>query len=242
MKVLGVITARGGSKGIPGKNLKLLGGRPLIAYTIDAAQQSNALDRLILSTDDAAIAEAAQALGCEVPFLRPPELARDDTPHLPVMQHAIEWLAGNQGYRPDLVMILQPTSPLRRAEHVREAVSLAQTSGADSVIGVSAVPVHYHPLRTLRVDTDGTATLFVTGEPVRRRDKRRQDLPPVWAMNGAIYLFRTSTLFDPEPSLFGARSVAYVMPHSSALSIDDPDDWTEVERHLAQAITGQGRG
>ena len=95
MKVLGVITARGGSKGIPGKNLKLLGGRPLIAYTIDAARQSGVLDRLILSTDDAAIAEVAQGLGCEVPFLRPPELARDDTPHLPVMQHAVEWLAAN---------------------------------------------------------------------------------------------------------------------------------------------------
>ena len=242
MKVLGVITARGGSKGIPGKNLKLLGGRPLIAYTIDVARQSDVFDRLILSTDEAAIAEAAQALGCEVPFLRPPELARDDTPHLPVMQHAVEWLAAHDGYRPDLVMILQPTSPLRRAEHVREAVSLAQTSGADSVVGVSAVPVHYHPLRTLRVEADGTATLFVTGEPVRRRDKRRQDLPPVWTMNGAIYLFRTSTLLDPEPSLFGARSAAYVMPHPSGLSIDDPDDWVEVERHLAQAITGQGRG
>jgi CMP-N-acetylneuraminic acid synthetase len=242
VKVLGVITARGGSKGIPGKNLKLLGGRPLIAYTIDAAQQSNALDRLILSTDDTAIAEAARALGCEVPFLRPPELARDDTPHLPVMQHAVEWLAAHDRYHPDLVLILQPTSPLRRAEQVREAVSLAQSSAADSVIGVSAVPVHYHPLRTLRVDPAGTATLFVTGEPVRRRDKRRQDLPAVWAMNGAIYIFRRSTLFDPEPSLFGERSAAYVMPHPSGLSIDDPDDWTEVERHLAQANTGQGRG
>ena len=163
MKVLGVITARGGSKGIPGKNLKLLGGRPLIAYTIDAAQQSNALDRLILSTDDPAIAEAARALGCEVPFLRPPELARDDTPHLPVMQHAVEWLAAHDSYHPDLVLILQPTSPLRRAEHMREAVSLAQTSAADSVVGVSAVPVHYHPLRTLRVDAGRH------GDPFRHR-------------------------------------------------------------------------
>jgi CMP-N,N'-diacetyllegionaminic acid synthase len=242
VNVLGVITARGGSKGIPGKNLKLLGGRPLIAYTIDAARESGVLDRLILSTDDPAIADMARALGCEVPFLRPPELARDDTPHLPVLQHAVEWLSANDSYRPDLVMILQPTSPLRRAEHLREAVALAQTSGADSVVGVSEVPVHYHPLRTLRVDADGTAALFVSGEPVRRRDQRRQDLPPVWAMNGAIYLFRTGTLFDPEPSLFGARSVAYVMRHPSGLSIDDPDDWTEVERHLAQAITGRARG
>jgi CMP-N-acetylneuraminic acid synthetase len=240
MKVLGVVTARGGSKGIPGKNLKLLGGRPLIAYTIDAARQSGALDRLILSTDDPAIAEAAHALGCEVPFLRPSELARDDTPHLPVMQHAVEWLAANEGYRPDLVLILQPTSPLRRAEHVREAVSLARASDADSVVGVSAVPAHHHPLRALRVDPDGTAVLFVTGEPIRRRDKRRQDLPPVWTMNGAIYVFRTRTLFDPEPSLFGARSVAYVMRHPSGLSIDDPEDWADVEHHLAQA--GQARG
>ena len=237
-----MITARGGSKGIPGKNLKLLGGRPLIAYTVDAAQQAGVLDRLIISTDDAAIAETARSLGCEVPFIRPADLGRDDTPHLPVMQHAVDWLAVHEDYRPDLVMILQPTSPLRRAQDVRGAVSLASTSGADSVVSVSAVPVHYHPLRTLRVDADGNATLFVSGEPVRRRDKRRQDLPPVWAMNGAIYLFRASTLSDPEPSLFGARSVAYEMPHPSGLSIDDLDDWMEVERHLAQANTGQGRG
>lgn len=242
VSVLGVITARGGSKGIPGKNLKLLGGRPLIAYTIDAARQSGALDRLILSTDDPAIAEVGRSMGCEVPFIRPADLALDQTPHLPVMQHAVEWLAANDGYRPDLVLILQPTSPLRRAEHVREAVSLAQTSGADSVVGVSAVPVHYHPLRTLRVDPDGTAVLFVSGKSVRHRDKRRQDLPPVWAMNGAIYVFRTGTLFDPEPSLFGERSVAYPMPHPSGLSIDDPDDWTEVERHLAQAMREHARG
>ena len=242
MKVLGVITARGGSKGIPGKNLKLLAGRPLIAYTIDAARQSGALDRLILSTDDSMIADVARSMECEVPFIRPAELALDSTPHLPVMQHAVEWLAANEGYQPDLVIILQPTSPLRRAEHVREAVSLAQTSGADSVIGVSAVPIHYHPLRTLRVAPDGTAVLFVSGEPVRRRDKRRQDLPPVWAMNGAIYVFRTGTLFDPDPSLFGKRSVAYPMQHPSGLSLDDPDDWIEVERHLAHAMREHARG
>jgi len=242
VKVLGVITARSGSKGIPGKNLKLLGGRPLIAYTIAAAQESGVLDRVILSTDDSDIAAVAQSLGCEVPFIRPADLALDGTPHLPVMQHAIDWLAGNGGYRPDLVMILQPTSPLRRAEHVREAVALAQTSGADSVVGVSAVPVHYHPLRTLRLEPDGTAVLFVSGDPIRRRDKRRQDLPPVWAMNGAIYVFRTETLFEPDPSLFGARSVAYIMRHPSGLSIDDPDDWTEVERHLSHSITGHARG
>ena len=104
------------------------------------------------------------------------------------------------------------------------------------------MPPHFHPLRALRVDADGTASLFVTGEPLRRRDKRRQDLPAVWMMNGAIYIFRTHTLFDAEPSLFGARSVAYAMAHPSGLSIDEADDWIEVERHLAPSSTGQSRG
>src|SRR5689334_12382633 len=104
--VLGVITARAGSKGIPGKNTKILAGRPLIAYTIDAAADSGVFDRLILSTDDERAAEIARARGCEVPFLRPPELCADDTPHLPVMQHALTWLREHDDYHPDWVMIL----------------------------------------------------------------------------------------------------------------------------------------
>ena len=118
MKLLGVITARGGSKGIPGKNLKLLAGRPLLDYPIETARRSGAFDRLILSTDDAGIAEAARRAGCDVPFLRPPELARDETPHLPVLQHAVAWLREHDGYDADAVMILQPTSPLRGLDNV----------------------------------------------------------------------------------------------------------------------------
>ena len=115
MKVLGIITARGGSKGIPGKNLKLLAGKPLLAYTIDTARRSGALDRVILSTEDEAIATAGRDLGCDVPFIRPLDLAHDDTPHLPVIQHATRWMQERVNYRPDAVMILQPTSPLRTA-------------------------------------------------------------------------------------------------------------------------------
>src|SRR5437773_4762667 len=101
--VLGVITARAGSKGIPGKNTRLLAGRPLVAYTIDAARASGAFDRLILSTDDEQAAAIARKMGCEVPFMRPAALSRDDTPHLPVMQHALAWLRDEQQYRPDWV-------------------------------------------------------------------------------------------------------------------------------------------
>jgi len=233
MRVLGVVTARGGSKGIPGKNLKRANGKPLIAYTIEAAQQSGVFDRLILSTDDEAIAACARALGCEVPFMRPAALARDETIHLDVMTHAVAWMRDQARYSPDLVMILQPTSPLRSADDIRAAVNLIEATGADSVVSVSEVPAHYNPVRTLRVGADGMATLFVTGAPVRRRINRRQDMTPAWTMNGAIYLFRTGVLFAGEPSLYGDRTAAYVMPPERGLSIDDEQDWASFERALA---------
>ena len=140
MKVLGIITARGGSKGIPGKNLKLLAGKPLLAYTVDTARRSGALDRVILSTEDEAIATAGRDLGCDVPFIRPLDLAQDDTPHLPVIQHATRWMQDRVNYRPDAVMILQPTSPLRTGDDIAAAVALLESSGADSVLSVNEVP------------------------------------------------------------------------------------------------------
>ena len=231
MKVLGVVTARGGSKGLPGKNLRILAGKPLIAHTIDTARESRAFDRVILSTDDDRIADEARSRGCEVPFMRPAELARDETPHLPVLQHAVQWLA-DRGYEPDAVMILQPTSPLRRPQDIRDSIALLESSGADSVVSVSAVPDHYNPMRTLRIDSGGFATLLVSGEPVRRRINRRQDMPQAWTMNGAVYLFRTAVLRASDPSLYGDTTAAYVMPPEAGISIDSPDDWAEVERSL----------
>ena len=232
MKVLGIITARGGSKGIPGKNLKLMAGRPLLAYTVDAAHEAQ-LDRVIMSTEDVAIADAARALGCDVPFLRPAELARDETPHLPVIQHATLWMREHAGYRPDAVMILQPTSPLRTAADITGAIATLSRSGADSVLSVSEAPAHAHPMRMLRVDDRGEATLFVTGDPVRKRINRRQDLPQAWLMNGAIYACRTEVLFDAEPSLYGNRVAAFPMPAERSISIDDLEDWAAAERALA---------
>ncbi len=233
MKVLGIITARGGSKGLPGKNLRVLGGKPLLAYTIDSARASGALDRIILSTDDQAIADAGRALGCDVPFLRPGELARDETPHLPVIQHAVRWLE-ERVYRPDAIMILQPTSPFRAPEDISAAVDLLRSSGADSVVSVSAIAAHAHPMRALRVDAAGEAVLFATGEPVRRRINRRQDLPEAWLMNGAIYACLTGVLFAAAPSLYGDRVMAYRMPADRAISIDDQDDWDAAERALVR--------
>ena len=232
MKVLGVITARGGSKSVPGKNLKRLGGKPLIAYTVDAARESGVFDRTIVSTEDAAIADAARDLGCELPFVRPAALSADETKHLDVMEHAVRTLR-DQGYVADAVMILQPTSPLRRPQDIRASVDLLASSGADSVVSVSAVPAHFNPMRTLRLDERGLATLFVTGAPLRTRINRRQDMPDAWTMNGAVYLFRSSVILAAEPSLYGDSTAAYVMPDPYGISIDDLADWEHAERTLA---------
>ena len=233
MRVLGIITARGGSKGIAGKNLKMLAGKPLLAYTIAAAQAAKTLDRVILSTEDEAIAAAALALGCEVPFTRPADLSRDETAHLPVIQHAAAWMQTEAGYRADAVMILQPTSPLRTAADIDAAVALLESSGADSVLSVSEVAAHSHPLRALRLDANDRAVLFATGRAVRERVNRRQDLPEAWVMNGAIYACRTAVLFAADPSLYGDHVVAYRMPAERSISIDDLHDWAAAERAMA---------
>jgi CMP-N,N'-diacetyllegionaminic acid synthase len=234
-RVLGVVTARRGSKGIPGKNTRPLAGKPLILYTIEAAVASRAFDRLVITTDDEVAAEIAQANGCEVPFMRPPELSADDTPHLPVMQHVVAWLRDRERYQADFVMILLPTSPLRQPAHVREAIDLANRTAADSVIGVDELSPHFNPMRVVSIDDRGWARLFVGGEPVKRRPGRRQDMPNAWVMNGAIYLFRPEFLFDAvEPNLYGDRVQAMVMPPPYGFNLDEPEDWEVAERLLAR--------
>jgi CMP-N,N'-diacetyllegionaminic acid synthase len=235
-RVLGVITARAGSKGIPGKNTRRLAGKPLIAYTIEAAQASGALDRLILSTDDERAAAVARDLGCEVPFMRPAGLCADETLHLPVMQHAVAWLRDAEHYQPEWTMILMPTSPLRQPHHIVDSIELAVRSGVDSVVSVDEMPAHFNPMRALTLDEHGRARLFVGGQPVRRRPNRRQDMPKAWVLNGAIYLFRTAMLFDPvEPSLYGDAVAGYVMPAPYGQNLDDPEDWEIAERLLSKS-------
>ncbi|TSD03980.1 MAG: N-acylneuraminate cytidylyltransferase [Parcubacteria group bacterium Greene0714_36] len=237
MKILGVITARGGSKGIPGKNIKLLAGKPLIAHTIKAAKESGIFDQLIVSTDDENIAAVAHEYGCTIPFLRPAELARDDTPHLAVLQHAVRWLKERQGYAPDSVMILQPTSPLRRAFHIRGSADLFQKTGADSVVSITVVPEHYNPHWQFRVDAENRLSLF-TGVALPKIISRRQDLPKTFIRNGAIYLFKTDLLFDPvNPSFYGTDVAGYPMDKKYSANIDTMDDWAIAARTLVEDKT-----
>ncbi len=237
-KVLGVITARGGSKGIAGKNIKRLLGKPLIAYTIEAAQESGVLDQIVLTTDDEAIAKVARTYGCEVPFMRPAELALDATPHLPVMQHAVTWLKEHENYAPDYVMILQPTSPLRQPWHIKEAFELLLKKEADSVVSFSEIPGHDNPMWAVKVDDEGIAKLFVSGEPLYKRIPRRQDLPKSYTNNGAIYIFKTSLLFIDTPNFYGEKTAAYVMEEKYTANIDTLDDWAKAEQALAKLKKG----
>jgi len=236
-KILGIVTARGGSKGIPGKNVKPLLGKPLIFYTIAAAQRSEVFDRLILSTDDADIAEVAKRYGCEVPFIRPKELAKDNTAHLPVIRHAVEWLKEREGYKPDYVMILQPTSPLRQPFHIKDAVALLD-AGADTVLSVSKIPKQFSPYKGMVIRDDGFMEL-INGDPVRNRAIRRQDLKDAYWSVGAIYLFKTDLLFEgKDPHFYGKRVAPYTIETKYIVDIDEPEDWEVAEKALIRLEKG----
>ena len=228
--MLGVVAARGGSKGIPYKNLAMLAGRPLLAYTADAARSSRRLSRCIVSTDDEIIATAARRLGLDVPFLRPSDLAVDDAPMLPVLQHAARE-AARGGSTPDAVVLLQPTSPLRRATHIDAAVDLLESTGADSVVSVVEVPHQFNPVSVMQLDGDRLRP-FLDRPPITRR----QDKPRVYARNGpAVLAVRTRVL--EADSLYGTDSRPLVMNALESIDIDGPDDLALAEFLLQHKTT-----
>ncbi len=216
MNTFGLIPARGGSKGIPRKNLAVVAGKPLISWTIAAALASGKLDRVIVSTDDPEIADVARQYGANVPFLRPAEFSRDDSTALDVALHALGWIAEQWNERPDYLMLLQPTSPLRTGVDIEAAIQLATSRSADAVLGVcEAAP---HPYLARRIALDGTMSdLF----PHENRGGRRQDFPQAYVINGAIYLNRCESL-QRERTFQPAGALAYVMPGERSLDIDTP--------------------
>jgi CMP-N,N'-diacetyllegionaminic acid synthase len=230
MTILGIIPARGGSKGIPRKNIAPVAGKPLLAWTVEAALTSRILDRVLVSTEDAEIADIARASGAEVPFLRPQELARDETPGIDPVLHALDFL-DREGYRPEWVMLLQPTSPLRLAEDIRGAREVAIRTGGDLVISVSeAVPP---PAWMRKIDADGILQKYFEQEET---PDVRQQLPTAFALNGAIYFSRVSTV-RTRRSFSGGRAHPYVMPRERSLDVDTPWDL-----ELAQMILLRRRG
>ena len=227
MTVLGVIPARGGSKGIPGKNLRVLAGRPLLAYTIEAALASQQLTRVVLSTDDPGIADVGRALGVEVPFMRPPELASDSAPMLPVLVHAVRALAGT-GFRADAMVLLQPTSPLRRAEHIDAAIEMLRATGADSVVSVVEVPHQFSPVSVMTLDGDQLHPYLAGSQVTRRQDKLR-----VFARNGPAVLAVRAKVLEAG-SLYGSDTRALLMSYPESIDVDEAADLERVEFVLSK--------
>lgn len=224
MRVLGVIPARGGSKGIPKKNIALLCGKPLLQYTAEAALAAKRLSRVVLSTDDPEIADVGRHCGLDVPFMRPPELARDDTPTLPVLIDAVSRLE-QTGQRYDAICLLQPTNPLRRGEDIDGCVALLESSGADAVVTVLPVPETYNPHWVYLEGPDGTLCLS-TGEPAPI--PRRQLLPPAFHRDGSVYATRRDVLMEQQ-SLYGKRLKGYPMDASRHINLDSLEDWARAE-------------
>lgn len=222
MKTLALVPARGGSKGIPRKNIKLLAGKPLIAWTIEAALASRLVDAVVVSTEDEEIADIARNFGAQVPFLRPAELARDDTPGIAPVLHALGQLPGF-----DSVMLLQPTSPLRTSEDIDECILLAEKLDAPAVVSVNETDAH--PYWMYRIGENQHLESLMATESIALR----QQLPPVYVLNGALYHARVNWLMRNR-TFMTAETIAFVMPPQRSLDIDSLLDWK-----LAELLVGE---
>lgn len=227
-EVLAIIPARGGSKGIPGKNILEFAGYPLIAYSIAAGLQAEKVTRVIVSTDDLEIAEVARSFGAEVPFMRPAKLAQDDTLDLPVFQHALTWLDENEDYHPDLVVQLRPTSPVRPVGLVDQAVGLLlDNPNADSVRGV--VPAGQNPYKMWRINKDGGMQPLLTLEGVEEPyNSPRQQLPPVYWQTGHIDVIRPEVILEGG-SMSGEVILPVYIDPAFTVDIDNKLDWARYE-------------
>ena len=225
----GVIPARGGSKGLPGKNLRTLGALSLIGHAVASCREATRLARFVVSTDSETIAAEARRHGAEVPFLRPAELASDEAGMVPVLQHAVRWLEANGGPHPDLIVTIQPTSPFRVGTDIDETIAKLVATGADSAQTVTEAA--YHPFFMKTLDGDRTVPLFHEGH----KYVRRQDAPPVYQPSGAVYVTRYDVLMS-EGRVLGADNRAVVRGFEASVNID-----TEWDFMLAELVLRQGR-
>jgi N-acylneuraminate cytidylyltransferase len=229
--VLAIVPARGGSKSIPRKNIRRLGGVPLLAYSIEAGLTARSVDRVIVSTEDEEIAAVARRCGAEVPFLRPQPLAEDTTPDCPVFVHALEWLEAQDGWLPEVVIHLRPTSPLRPIDCVDRALQLLHSDpAADSVRGV--VLASQNPYKMWRLQPDGTMTPLLDATVPEPYNQPRQALPPTYWQTGHIDAVRAATVLE-RGSMSGSRIRALPIDAAYSCDLDTEADWQRIEWTLA---------
>lgn len=221
MKILGIIPARGGSKGIPRKNLKIINGKTLLQYAVDSGQDSNYINKLIVSTEDTEIREKSLELKCDV-IKRPNELAADDTPSFAVIQHILKYLRTNILYSPDIIVLIQPTAPLRNSNHIDEAIEKLIKNDCDSVVSVSEVPSHYH--HSWQMLIEGNDFLVTKNrDDLGKLTYQRQKLEKSFFRNGAVYVSKISTI-KKYNNLYGAKCLPYIMPFELSINIDSTAD------------------
>lgn len=223
-KILAIIPARGGSKGVPKKNIKELKGKPLIDYTIESAKKSKYIDRVLVSTEDEEIAKVSKRSGAEVPYLRPSQLSQDNSPTIDCVIHMVNWLKENENYIPDYVCLLQCTSPLRTYEDIDRAIEKALYLNMDGVVSVCEAEVN--PYWTNVFKGDKLEFFIKEGKQITRR----QDLPAVYRVNGAVYLIKTDVLIEKNTFLTDNMS-GYIMSNKSSVDID-----TEIDFKFAQLL------
>ena len=229
LEIFAIITARGGSKGIPKKNIRLLNGKPLIAYTIEAAKQSQYIDRVIVSTDSEEIADAAVIAGAEKLFLRPSQFATDESPSWEAIIHALQWIEHNEKKVYPVFCLLQPTSPFRNSFHINEAIEkFALNERADSL--VSVCESIKSPYWTQIVSDDGFLQPLIQTE---ERFTRRQDTPKTFDLNGALYIAKTD-FYKDKKTFLGNRTTFYEMDKISSIDIDTETDFFVAESLYAR--------
>jgi CMP-N,N'-diacetyllegionaminic acid synthase len=236
LAIIAIIPARGGSKSIPRKNIKPLGGKPLIIYTIETALKCKLFDRVIVSTDDKEIATISEKHGARLPFMRPRELALDTTPMLPVLQHAVSYLEKNEKLHIDIVVLLQPTSPFRDVSDIENCIEKLKNERADSV--VTLCEAEQNPYFVIIKLQDGNVVpLLKTEKPVTSR----QDAAKVYRLNGAVYVVRRNVLMN-ENKIFTDNTKAVIMPQEKSIDIDSPLDFEFAEFLIKKGYICERRG
>lgn len=231
MKILFVVTARGGSKGVPRKNIAIVGNLPLIAYKIIAAQKCKYDKRIIVSTDDEEIADVAEKYGGEVPFMRPQELATDEASSMDVVEHAVQWIEKNDGGKYDYVCLLEPSSPFVNSADLDEAFDMLEKKEADTLLGMKEVDVSRNFIFPL--DINGGLSFFY--ESVNKmKSVRRQDQPKEYTPNGCLYVAKWA-YFKKYKSFHSVNSIPFIMPAERSVEIDSPLDLL-----LAKTIVANG--
>ncbi len=236
MNILGIVTARGGSKRLPGKNIRSFLGKPLLAWTASVGLESNVLDRFILSTDDEQIAQVGLDCGLEVPFMRPPEYATDTSSSFDPIFHAVTWLKEHDNYDPDWVVLLEPSCPGRQVNHIQDVAQIIQNhDGIDSVVGVSLVDPKYSVYKQLKIDTSHMLTRVIDGAQVKDMKHRNQDVSESYYINSAIYAFKVSSMYSTK-TLWGENTYGYEMDSVYALDIDTQRDFDYAELIMKEII------